>query len=55
MPDEKKLYPGDPGYKGGDFTATVRINGQNKEVHTIKDKDGNIVYMGVSNKILGIF
>lgn len=53
--EEKKLYPGDPGYQGGIFISTVRINGQNKEVKTIKDGNGNILYLSETNKIFGIF
>jgi len=55
MENEKKLYPGDQGYKGGVFNTTVRINGQNKNVHTVKDENGNIIFLSETNKIFGIF
>ena len=53
--DEKKSYPGDKDYKGGIFDTTVRINGQNKEVHVVKDENGNVIFVSETNKILGIF
>jgi|GEM_PF-6767018 hypothetical protein len=52
---QKKLYPGDEGYKGGVFTSTVFIDGKAKEVRTVKDENGNVTYMSITNKILGIF
>lgn len=52
---EKRLYPGDVGYKGGHFYTTVIIDGKAKNVHTIKDANGNTVYVGVTDKFLGIF
>lgn len=55
MKDEKRLYPGDVGYKGGSTHTTVRINGKNYDVHTIKDSNGNVVYVGQTEKIFGIF
>ncbi len=55
MSEEKKLFPGDEGYKGGITHATVRVNGRNKDVTYVKDNDGNIIYMSETNKILGIF
>ena len=53
--EEKRLYPGDEGYKGGIFTSTVYIDGKAKELKVVKDKDGNILYTSITNKILGIF
>lgn len=35
--------------------STVYINGHAYNCHTIKDKNGNIKYEGVSPKFLGIF
>ena len=52
---EKKVLPGDKDYKGGVFNSTVRINGQNKNVHVVKDENGNIVFASETNKIFGIF
>lgn len=52
---EKRLYPGDVGYKGGDFHTTIYENGKVKDAHIIKDSNGNIVYIGITDKILGIF
>ena len=53
--EEKRLYPGDVGYKGGGFDTTVIIDGKVKNVHTIKDANGNVVYMSVRDKFLGLF
>ena len=53
--EEKRLYPGDVGYKGGTFSSTVYVDGKVKEVKTVKDANGNVVAVYVSNKILGIF
>ena len=52
---EKRLYPGDIGYKGGVTNATVVINGKSKNVRTVKDPNGNVVSVIVTDKILGIF
>lgn len=52
---QKKLFPGDEGYKGGVFTSTVFIDGKAKGVRTVKDENGNVTYMSITNKILGIF
>lgn len=53
--EEKKLMPGDRGYKGGTFNTTVYINGKSYNCHTVKDSNGNILYEGISPKFLGIF
>lgn len=56
MPEkEKKLYPGDEGYKGGISHGTVRINKKNNDVRIERDSNGNIVSTIVTPKILGIF
>ena len=47
--EEKRLYPGDVGYKGGIFHTTVYIDG------TVKDPNGNVQAVFVTDKILGIF
>lgn len=52
---EKHLMPGDKGYKGGKFTSTVYINGKAYNCTTVKDKNGNVRYEGISSKFLGIF
>lgn len=52
---EKKLLPGDAGYKGGIFHTTVVYNGQSKDVRTVKDANGNPVSVIITDKILGIF
>ena len=52
---EKRLYPGDAGYQGGIFHTTVVINGQSKDVRTVKDSNGNPVSVIITDKILGIF
>ena len=52
---QKKPNPGGPGYKGGEFMMTMVVDGKAKNVRVRKDKDGNIVYMGVSDKIWGLF
>lgn len=53
--EKKKLYPGDDGYPGGVFNTTVYIDGKAKNVRTVKDSDGNVVSVIVTDKILGIF
>ena len=53
--EDKKLLPGDEGYKGGIFHSTIYINGKAKEVRTEKDSDGNIVSVSITNKIWGLF
>ena len=53
--EEKKLYPGDKGYQGGAFRSTVVIDGHAKNVYTVKDADGNIRFLSVTDKIFGIF
>ena len=55
MSDDKKLAPGDAGYKGGEYTCTMVIDGKSKNVRVRKNANGDIVYMGVSDKIFGIF
>lgn len=53
--EEKRLYPGDIGYKGGVFNTTIYVDGKAKNVKTVKDPNGNIVATFVSDKIFGIF
>ena len=55
MEEEKRLYPGDVGYKGGVTHTTVYINGQAKDVRTVKDNNGNPISVIVTNKLFGIF
>lgn len=56
MADEKKrLYPGDVGYPGGIFHTTVYVDGKAKDVKTVKDPNGNVVAVFVTDKIFGIF
>ena len=52
---DKKIQPGDLGYPGGIIHTTVRINGQNKDVRTEKDINGNVTSVIITDKILGIF
>lgn len=52
---EKRLYPGDNGYPGGEYWTTMVIDGKTKNVRVVKDAYGNIVYMGVTDKIFGLF
>lgn len=53
--EEKRLYPGDVGYQGGEYRGTMVIDGKAKNVHIKKDNNGNIVYMSVTDKLFGIF
>lgn len=53
--EEKRLYPGDKGYKGGIFTTRVYSKGKNIEITTVKDPDGNVVSVYTRDLILGIF
>jgi hypothetical protein len=55
MSEEKKLDPGDIGYPGGESWATVRVNGKAKKVRIRKDANGNVTYVGMTDKIFGIF
>lgn len=52
---EEKLFPGDKGYEGGIFKTTVHVNGQHKEVTTIKDAYGNVTGVYARDLFLGIF
>lgn len=53
--EKKRLYPGDVGYQGGIFHSTVYIGGKAKDVKTVKDPNGNVVAVYVTDKIFGIF
>lgn len=55
MPEDKKLYPGDPGYPGGVTHTTVYVNGKVKDVRVEKDAYGNVVSTIITDKIFGIF
>lgn len=55
MNEKKKPLPGDKDYQGGIFHSTVRINGQTKDVRTVKDNNGNPVSVIISDKLWGIF
>lgn len=57
MADEnnRRLYPGDPGYKGGTFVTRVYQDDKNIEITTKKDADGNIIAIFVRDLFLGIF
>lgn len=52
---EKKPQPGDVGYLGGESWATLVVDGKAKEARIRRDQNGNIVYVGLSDKIFGIF
>ena len=53
--EKKRLYPGDVGYQGGVFHTTVYIDGKAKDVRTVKDPNGNVLCVTVTDKIFGIF
>ena len=53
--EEKRLYPGDVGYKGGVFTTRVYSKGKNVEITTVKDPNGNVESVFVRDLFLGIF
>ena len=53
--EEKKLYPGDKGYKGGTTSTRVYSKGKNIEITTIKDSDGNVKAVFVRDLFLGAF
>ncbi len=53
--EEKRLYPGDVGYKGGTFKTTVHANGKHVEVTTVKDSSGNVIAVYTRDLFLGIF
>ena len=52
---EKRPLPGDPGYKGGTFFTRVKVNGVSKEVRTVKDAYGNVVYVSERDLLFGLF
>ena len=52
---EKKLYPGDVGYPGGTTHTTIYVDGRAKDMTVVKDAYGNVVFVGITNKIFGIF
>lgn len=52
---EKRLYPGDVGYKGGKFITRAYVNGKNVEITTYKDPDGNVTSVFTRDLIFGIF
>lgn len=53
--DDKKLRPGDIGYKGGSSYADVHVNGENRRVYYVKDENGNIVSVTERPLLFGIF
>lgn len=53
--EEKKLYPGDKGYKGWTPTTRVYSKGKNVEITTKKDENGNVQAVFVRDLWLGIF
>lgn len=53
--DEKKLRPGDVGYKGGSSYVDIQVKGENRRVYYVKDENGNIVSVTERPLILGIF
>ena len=53
--EDKKLRPGDKGYKGGMSFADVHACGQDKRVYYVKDENGNIVSVHERPLIFGIF
>ncbi len=56
MPEKKeKLWPGEPGYKGGTFWTTVHTEKGSFRVKTIKDENGNVVAVFEEPLIFGIF
>ena len=56
MSEQKRTpRPGDADYKGGTFKTVIRVNGKAKEVTTIKDAYGNVVYVSERDLVLGIF
>lgn len=55
MSDEKRLYPGDVGYKGGETITEIHANGKHVRLHTIKDSNGNIISVWEEPLIFGIF
>lgn len=55
MTDEKKLQSNSNEIPGSITNATVRLNGKNYNVRTVKDANGNIVSVIETPKIFGIF
>ena len=55
MEKEKRLYPGDVGYKGGTFKTRVYVDGKSLEITTVKDSDGNVIAVYTRELFLGIF
>ena len=55
MLEDKKLYPGDNNYPGGETVTEIHTIGKNVRLHIIKDSYGNIVSVWEEPLILGIF
>lgn len=53
--EEKRLYPGDVGYKGGTFKTTGYVNGKRVEITTVKDPAGNIQAVFTRDLFGGLF
>ena len=52
--EEKRLYPGDVGYPGGEYRGTMVIDGKAKNVHIKKDNNGNIVAVGAGKAVITV-
>ncbi len=52
--DEKKLRPGDIGYKGETFTTTIHTKNGSYRLRITKDENGNILSVREDKLFLGI-
>ena len=53
--EEERLQPQQPSLLSAESWATIVIDGKAKEARIRRDANGSISYVGVSDKILGIF
>ena len=53
--DEKKLRPGDIGYKGETFATTIHTKNGSYRLHITKNENGNILSVREDKFFLGIF
>lgn len=55
MEEDKRLWPGDIGYKGGTRTYSAEIEGKSVFVTEKRDSNGNIILFSAEPKIFGLF
>lgn len=53
--EEERLQPQQPSLLSAESWATIVVDGKAKEARIRRGSDGSISYIGLSDKILGIF